>query len=97
MKQTTEKIDSIPCDVLIHVIRHSNDFTWNFLAIKIMLTRLNLKLVMYQNKETVLQECCIELQNLLKNSINIPNSQADLKQILNINLSVNDTANVISC
>ena len=86
MKQTIEKIDSLPDKVLIHVIRHSNDFTWNFLAIKIMLTRLNLKLVMCQNKESVLHECCIELRNLLKNSANIPNSQADLKQILLLNI-----------
>jgi len=97
MNQIAETIDKISDDVLIHVIRHSNDFSWNFLAIKIMLTRLNLKLVMYQNKESVLQECCTELRNLLKNSVNIPNSQADSKQILNINLTVNDTANVISC
>jgi len=86
MTKTIDTIDKISDDVLIHVIRHSNDFTWNFLAIKIMLTRLNLKLVMYQNKESVLQECCTELRNLLKNSINIPNSQADLKQILSLNI-----------
>ena len=84
--KTIEKIDSIPCEVLIHVIRNSNDFSWNFLAIKIMLTRLNLKLVMYHNKEDVLLECCTELRNLLKNSVNIPNSQADLKQILSLNI-----------
>ena len=82
MKQTIETIDHIPNEVLVHVIRHSNDFSWNFLAIKIMLTRLNLKLVMFQNKEAVLLECCTELRNLLKNSVNIPNSQTDLKQIL---------------
>ena len=86
MNQTIKKIDSIPDKVLIHVIRHSNDFSWNFLAIKIMLTRLNLKLVMYQNKEAILHECCTELRNLLKNSVNIPNSQADLKQILLLNI-----------
>ena len=86
MKQTIKNIDSIPNDVLIHIIRHSNDFSWNFLAIKIMLTRLNLKLVMYQNKESVLLECCTELRNLLKNSVNIPNSQADLKQILSLHI-----------
>ena len=96
MKQITETIDKIQDDVLIHVIRHSNDFTWNFLAIKIMLTRLNLKLVMYKNAEPVLQECCTELRNLLKNSVNIPNSQADLRQILSINISAHDKANVIS-
>ena len=86
MKETSEKVDNIPDEVLIHVIRHSNDFLWNFLAIKIMLTRLNLKMVMYQNKVEILHECCNELRNLLKNSANIPNSQADLKQILSINI-----------
>ena len=86
MKQIIERIDTIQDDVLIHVIRHSNDFSWNFLAIKIILTRLNLKMVMYQNKEEILRECCNELRNLLKNSVNIPNSQADLKQILSINI-----------
>ena len=86
MKKTAESIDAIRDDVLLHVIRHSNDFLWNFLAIKIMLTRLNLKMVMYQNKEAVLCECCNELRSLLKNSVNIPNSQADLKQILSLNI-----------
>ena len=86
MRQTIEKIDSIPDKVLIHVIRHSNDFSWNFLAIKIMLTRLNLKLMMFKNAEPVLQDCCTELRKLLKNSVNIPNSQADLKKILSLNI-----------
>ena len=86
MKQIIERIDTIQDDVLIHVIRYSNDFSWNFLAIKIMLTRLNLKLVMYKNAKPVLQECCTELRNLLKNSVNIPNSRGDLKQILNIDI-----------
>ena len=86
MKKIAETIDKIPDDVLLHVIRHSNDFIWNFLAIKIMLTRLNLKIFMYQNKDEILRECCNELRSLLKNSINIPNSLADLKQILSINI-----------
>jgi len=86
MNQIAETIDKIPDNVLLHVIRHSNDFTWKFLAIKIMLTRLNLKMLMFQNKEAVLHECCDELRSLLKNSINIPNSQIDLKQILSLNI-----------
>ena len=85
MNQVPETIDKIPDDVLLHIIRHSNDFSWNFLAIKIMLTRLNLKMSMYQNKGEVLHDCCNELRNLLKNSVNIPNSQADLNQILSLN------------
>ena len=86
MNRTPDTIDKIPDNVLLHVIRHSNDFSWNFLAIKIMFTRLNLKMLMYQNKEEILRECCNELRGLLKNSINIPNSQADLEQILSLNL-----------
>ena len=86
MNKIAEIIDKIPDDMLLHVIRHSNDFIWNFLAIKIMLTRLNLKISMYQNKAEILHECCSELRSLLKNSINIPNSQTDLKQILSLNL-----------
>ena len=84
MKQTFETIDTIPNDVLIRVIRHSNDFTWNFLAMKIILTRLNLKITMCKENASVFPECCSELKNLLKQSLNIPNSQADLKQILSL-------------
>ena len=86
MSLIAETIDKIPDDVLIHIIQHSNVFLWNFLAIKIMLTRLNLKISMSKNKDTVLLECCVELRNLLKSSISIPNSQADLKQILSIRI-----------
>ena len=86
MSKVVETIDKIPNDVLIHIMQHSNGFSWNFLAIKIMLTRLNLKISMSKDKDAVLNECCNELRNLLKNSINIPNSQTDLKQILSLNL-----------
>ena len=86
MSQINEIIDRIPDKVLIHIIQHSNDFSWSFLAIKIMLTRLNLKIAMSKDKSAVLGECCIELRNLLKNSINIPNSQNDLKQIASLKI-----------
>ena len=84
MTRTTETIDLIPNDVLLHVIRHSNEFSWNFLAMKIILTRLNLKMLMHNEELTILPECCDELKNLLRKSANIPNSQADLKQILSL-------------
>jgi hypothetical protein len=85
MTQIAETIDRIPDDVLIHVIRHSGDFSWNFLAMKIILTRLTLKLAMPDGDQSTLPECCDELRNLLKKSTNIPNSRTDLKQILSIN------------
>ena len=84
MKQTAETIDKIPDEILAHVIRHSNDFSWKFLAMKIILTRLNLKLTMYQGDQSVLPDCCNELRNLLKRSTNVPNSQADMYQILSL-------------
>ena len=85
MTPMTETIDQIPNEVLIHVIRHSNDFSWNFLALKIILTRLNLKITMQGDNSSLLQECCNELKNLLKKSINVPNSMTDLRQILALN------------
>ena len=85
MTQINETIDQIPNNVLVHVIRHSNDYTWNFLAMKIILTRLNLKITMNSNEGiSVEPDCCDELRNLLKKSVNIPNSRTDLNQILSI-------------
>ena len=84
MIQINETIDQIPNNVLVHVIQHSNDFTWNFLAMKIILTRLNLKITMNSDGKSIVSDCCDELRNLLKKSINIPNSRTDLNQILSI-------------
>ena len=86
MGKTAETIDKISDNVLIYVILHSHDFSWNFLAIKIMLTRLNLKIKMSKNEDDILSECCTKLRTLLKNSSNIPNSKTDLKQILSLNI-----------
>jgi len=85
MTPILETIDRIPDDKLIHVISHSNNFTWNFFALKIILTRLNLKITMCKDDKSILPECCDELRNLLKKSANVPNSQTDLNQILSIN------------
>lgn len=84
MTQLIESIDKIPDNVLLHVIRHSNDYSWNFLAMKIILTRLNLKITMNSGDIPLLPECCDELRNMLKKSINVPNSRADLNQILSM-------------
>jgi len=84
MTPITDTIDLIPNDILVHVIRHSNDYSWKFLAMKIILTRLNLKITMYGDNKSVLPECCNELKNLLKKSVNVPNAQTDLNQILSL-------------
>ena len=86
MIPAAETIDRIPNDVLIHVIRHSNDFSWNFLAMKIILTRLNLKIAMRHGDQSILPECCNELRNLLKKSTNVPHSQKDVMQILSLSI-----------
>ena len=80
----TATIENIPNDTLVYVICNSNSFTWNFFALKIILTRLNLKMSMDLNSNDVKMECCNELRNLLKKSVNVPNSQSDLKQILSL-------------
>ena len=87
MIKIIETIDNIPNDTLIQVIRNPNNFTWNFFAMKIILTRLNLKLKMNDKDKSIMSECCNELKSLLKKSIAVPNSQADLKQILSISKS----------
>ena len=91
MNRITESIDRIPNEVLVHVIRNSKDFSWNFLAMKIILTRLNLQIIMHEGSKDILLQCCEELRNLLKKSINIPNSRDDLKQILSLNLEKSNT------
>jgi len=84
MTPIEETIDKISNDKLIHVIRHSHDFTWEFFAMKIILTRLNLKIAMYKDNKSILSECCDELRNLLKKSANVPHSQTDLSKILSL-------------
>ena len=84
MTQYSETIDSIPDDILLHVICNPNEFAWSFLAMKIILTRLNLKISMHDRDKTVIQECCNELRNLLKKSANVPNSRNDLNLIISL-------------
>ena len=80
----TNAIDAIPNDVLIHIIRHAKNFSWNFLAMKIILTRLGMKLIIHNDKKSIQSECCEELRNLLKKSVNVPNSRTDLNLILSL-------------
>jgi hypothetical protein len=81
MTTNTEIIDKIPNDRLLYVICNSHAFTWHFFAMKIILTRLNLKLKM-NDTPAVASESCEEIRTLLRRSANVPNAQLDLKQIL---------------
>ena len=88
MTPMAETIDKIADDRLIHVIRHPNDYPWDFLAMKIILTRLNLKLFMNESDNTaILSECCDELRTLLKKSFNIPRALNDLNKILSLSVT----------
>jgi hypothetical protein len=84
MKLTSEIIDNIPNSVCQHVIFHSKDFDWQFLALKINLTRLNLKINLMKGSENTINECCGELKTLLKRSLTIPNAQHDVRCILDL-------------
>jgi hypothetical protein len=84
MIYTANTIDTIPDSVCEYVIFHSKEFSWNFLALKISLTRLNLKIVMMKNSDTVINDCCAELKTLLKKSVAIPNAQSDISRIMEI-------------
>ncbi|MDR0814574.1 MAG: hypothetical protein LBN37_02355 [Bacteroidales bacterium] len=86
MTYTADTIEKISDSIIAYVITHSKEFAWNFLALKISLTRLNLKMTMMKNSESALTECCAELKGLLRKSLSVPNAQADIKQILEINL-----------
>jgi hypothetical protein len=76
------EIDKIPDSVWNYIILHSKEFSWNFLAVKIMLARLNLKIDMHKDNKNIIGECCGELRGLLKKSVNIPNARTDLEQII---------------
>jgi len=86
----TETIDKIPDDALLHAIHYSNDYSWNFFALKVILTRLKLKMSMFEGDPSIKETCCSELRNLLKRSANVPNLQIDLKLILSLNINYND-------
>ena len=84
MNSFIEKIDRIPEETWQYIILNSNDFIWNFFAIKIILTRLNLKLKMFPNNPLLMEQCCAELRELLKKSVNVPNAQKDMKLIASL-------------
>ena len=84
MTKIAETIDRIPDEKLIYVIHNSNEFKWNFFAVQIILTRLRLKITMFENDHSILPGCCEELRNMLKKSSGVPNLLEDLKQILSV-------------
>ena len=84
MSHIAENIDKISNDVLKNVILNPNNHNWKFFAIKVILTRLNLKMKMNAGNEAIMLECCNELRDLLRKSSNVPNSQSDLEIIISL-------------
>jgi hypothetical protein len=74
-------IDQVSDEFLISIIRDAQDISWNLLALKVMFTRLKLKLTMMDN-ETTRQQCCNDLRDLFRKSGNIPNAQKDMQLIV---------------
>ena len=78
-------IEKLPDSVLLFVIRDISDVKWDYLALKVMISRFRLKLsigdIAKQRKE-VEQQCCTEMRELFLKSVNVPNAMKDLKNIL---------------
>ena len=73
-------IKEINDSTLFKIINESDDINWNFFALKVMITRLKLKLSMINDEKTK-QECFSDLRDLFGKSVNIPNAKKDLQII----------------
>ena len=67
---------------LLRVITDGSDTEWSFFALKIMITRLKLKLSFAHGDAAIQQQCCDEMRELLVKSKNIPNAIKDVKTIV---------------
>ena len=74
-------IQNISDNTLFRIINEDIDVNWNFFALKVMITRLKLKLTM-TNNEQVLQQCFTDMRELFRKSANIPNARKDLQIIV---------------
>jgi hypothetical protein len=74
-------IENISDETLLSIVHHANEISWNFLALKVMLARLKLKLTMIDN-DTARQQCCSDLRELFRKSRNIPNAKKDIELII---------------
>jgi len=74
-------IVDIPDSTLISIIYDSDNVTFNFFALKVMISRLKLKLSI-ENDELTKQECVNDLRELFRKSKNIPNAIKDMKMIV---------------
>ena len=77
------EINNISDETLYRIINEGADVNWNFFALKVMITRLRLKLKMSatNNEEDMLQQCFADIRDLFLRSNNIPNAKKDLQII----------------
>ena len=76
------EINNISDETLYRIINEGADVNWNFFALKVMITRLRLKLKMSTNHDEALQQCFADIRNLFHKSANIPNANKDLQLIV---------------
>jgi len=75
-------IQDITDNTLFRVITESGDVHWNFLALKVIISRLKLKLRMANDSSEALQECYVELRELFRRSGNIPSAKEDMRIVV---------------
>jgi hypothetical protein len=74
-------LTDITDDMLFRAINESYDIEWSFLALKVMILRLRLKLTMTNYSESAKKQCCEEMRTLLTKSIRIPSARKDIELI----------------
>jgi hypothetical protein len=77
-------IQNLSDEILFRVIHEGGDVNWSFFALKVMISRLNLKLSMADNSDKALEECYADLRHLFNRSRNIPNAIKDLQIIMEL-------------
>jgi len=79
-------INDITDATLLRVISEGSDKNWEFFAVKVMISRLKMKLSLAYNRnandfEQIKQQCCNEMRDLFGKSKHIPNARNDLNII----------------
>ena len=82
-------VQNIPDQTFLRVISEGKDLNWEFFALKVMISRLKLKLSMTAHEEApkrelTQQQCCKEMRDLFSKSRNIPNAKKDLQIIIEL-------------
>ena len=74
-------VENIPEKVLADIVLNKISVNFNFLALKIMLTRLQQKVKTHPDPATV-NECVAEFKNFLIKFAHLPKTQEDIAKIM---------------